>query len=119
MNSTATRRQPPSWALLEQALTNRQPIRLHYHGHERVVCPHALGWKNGRAKVLAYQTAGTTSNGQLPDDPRQRWRSLYIDEIDTPQPTDGAWQTGPNATTTSNCIDEIAVTVDMTANPND
>ena len=32
--------------------------------------------------LLGYQTGGQTSTGALPADPRQRWRCLFIDEID-------------------------------------
>lgn len=92
-------------------MNNQQPVRLAYHGHERVVCPHILGWKNGRAKVLAYQTAGTTSAGNLPDDARQRWRSLFVDEIDDPRPAEGPWETAANASPSSNGIDETAIAV--------
>jgi hypothetical protein len=88
-----------------------------YHGHERVICPHALGWKNGRAKVLSYQKAGTTSEGALPADHRQRWRSMFVDEVEGPEVIDGSWETAPNASMSSNCIDELAVAVDLPAVP--
>jgi hypothetical protein len=61
---------PPAWAVLEQALRHKHPVHMRYRGNERLVCPHALGWKNGRAKALVYQTGGTTGEGELPADPR-------------------------------------------------
>lgn len=77
-----------------------------------MVCPHALGWKNGRAKVLAYQVAGITSRGPLPRDPRQRWRSLFVDEIEATSLTDGPWETATNyAPSDSNCIDTLVMAV--------
>ena len=48
---------PPAWDTLEAALRQRRPVRLTYHGRQRTVCPHALGWKNNKAMLLAYQTA--------------------------------------------------------------
>ena len=32
--------------------------------------------------LLGYQTGGQTSTGALPADPRQRWRCLFVDEVD-------------------------------------
>ena len=73
---------PTSWAALEAALRERRPVRVTYHGHERVLCPHALGWKNGRQMLLGFQTGGWTSAGTLDADPRKRWRCLFIDEVE-------------------------------------
>lgn len=103
---------PPAWAVLQAALTQRRPVRIGYHGHERVVCPHALGWKNGRAKALCYQTGGTTSTGPLPRDSTQRWRSLFIDQIHDPTIIDGPWETADNYTHHSNGIDQMDLTAE-------
>jgi hypothetical protein len=73
---------PLAWAVLEQALCQRRPVHVSYHGRRRLLCPHALGWKGGRPMLLGYQTGGQTSTGALPADPRQRWRCLFVDEVD-------------------------------------
>ena len=94
----------------------RRPVRVSYHGHHRLLCPHALGWNNGRPMLLGYQTGGHTSTGTLPADPRLRWRCLFIDEIDhvttTEPPT--AWQTAENYNPSHpfnfNALDVVAVT---------
>ena len=104
---------PPAWAVLEEALVQRRVVLAYYHGQQRLLCPHALGWKNGRAKVLAYQAGGTTSDGRLPADPRQRWRSMFVDEIDHPVVTDGQWHSADNYTPASNCIDELEIDVNV------
>jgi predicted DNA-binding transcriptional regulator YafY len=100
----------PAWPTLEQALTERRPVRAVYRGSQRVVCPHALGWKNGRPKVLAYQVGGT-SHGGLSTDPRQRWRCMFVDEIDDAMITDGPWKTADNYSHDSNCIDDLEIEV--------
>lgn len=56
----------PAWATLEHALRQRRPVQLSYHGRERTVCPHALGWKNNKAMLLAYQTGGHTGTERRP-----------------------------------------------------
>lgn len=87
---------PGAWEVLAQALSERRPVRARYHGHERVVCPHVLGWAGGRAKVLAYQAAGTTSAGVLPLDASRRWRTMFVDELVGPVVVEGPWQSAPN-----------------------
>jgi WYL domain len=109
MNTEPTR--PLAWVVLEQALTERRPVRIRYHGTDRVVCPHALGWKNGRPKVLAYQPGGTTSRGPLPPDPHQRWRSMFIDEIEQATIAEDPWATAANYSSTSNGIDQLAIAI--------
>jgi hypothetical protein len=73
---------PLAWAVLEGALRRRRPVHVSYHGRRRLLCPHALGWIAGRPMLLGYQTGGQTSTGALPADPRQRWRCLFVDEVD-------------------------------------
>jgi len=86
---------PPAWDLLAQAITTRCSVRASYHGHDRTLCPHLLGWKNGRALTLCYQSAGSTSRGSLGRD-HQRWRWMFVDEIHDAVMTDTRWQTAPN-----------------------
>ena len=73
---------PAAWAAIETALHQRQPIQISYHGHQRLICPHALGWNNRRPMLLGYQTGGHTSTGTLATNPRHRWRNFFVDEID-------------------------------------
>jgi len=99
---------PPAWRVLAHALTQRQTVSARYHGHHRLLCPHALGWKHGRAKLLAYQAAGTTSSGALSATPHHRWRSLFVDEIEDASIVPGLpWQSAGNYTPMSNCIDDL------------
>lgn len=113
--TTTTRALPMAWATLEAALCQRRPVLLSYHGKQRLVCPHALGWKNDRPMVLAYQTGGQTTAGTLPADPRVRWRCLFVDEIDqvgAAAPA-GAWGSADNYNPSHpfHVIDEVAVAI--------
>ena len=96
MTTTATR--PPTWDTLEAALLQRRPVQLTYHGRQRTVCPHALGWKNNKAILLAYQTGRHTSTEPPPDQPRPGWRNLYLDDIHHATLADPAttWETADN-----------------------
>jgi len=102
-----------AWPVLEEALRTRRPVALRYHGRDRVACPHALGWKAGRARVLSYQVGGATSAGTLPDDPAQRWRCLFIDEIEEASIIEGTWQSAANySPATANGIEDVVIAVD-------
>lgn len=97
---------PTTWNVLHQALTDRRAIRAAYHDRLRIICPHVLGWKNGRAKTLVYQTAIL---GPHNHDPRG-WRSLFIDEIQQAILSDDPWTTAHNYNPHTTGIDTLAVT---------
>lgn len=113
MTTTATTAM--AWATLEAALRQRRPVRVSYHGRQRLVCPHALGWKNDRPMLLAYQTGGETTAGTLPADPRKRWRCLFVDEVDSVAAADpaSAWGTADNYNPSHpfHVIDEVVVAI--------
>jgi hypothetical protein len=105
---------PTAWTALEEALRERHPVRVLYHGHERVLCPHALGWKNGRAMLLGYQAGGWTSSGALDTDPHKRWRCLFVDEVAKVLAEPGKdWQSADNYDPVHpfNSIDDVFVAV--------
>jgi hypothetical protein len=66
---------------------------------------------NGRPKLLAYQATGATSAGRLPSQPEQRWRSLFVDEIEHAViAADHPWQSAHNySPETTKCVDQIAL----------
>ena len=103
---TTTTSLPAAWAALEAALRQRRPVRVSYHGHERLICPHALGWKNGRPKALVYQTAII---GPTPTHDQHGWRSLFVDEIHDATITNDPWRTAHNYTPHNTGIDPLAV----------
>jgi hypothetical protein len=105
---------PTAWAALEAALRQHHPVRITYHDKQRLICPHALGWKSGRPMLLGYQTGGHTTTGTLADDPRKRWRCMYIDEIDHIDADEqNAWGTADNYNPTHPfpTIDHLAIAV--------
>jgi aminoglycoside phosphotransferase len=101
---------PKAWVLLELAVMERRRVRLRYHGTDRVVCPHVLGWKNGRAKALLFQVA-VTGQGAVADSPREHWRSMFVDEIEDAVVVEGNWETAENFSLSSNCVEVVGVAV--------
>jgi hypothetical protein len=108
---------PTPWTALDTALRTRRPVLVCYHGRQRLICPHALGWKAGRPMVLGYQTGGHTTTGSLDPDPTRRWRCLYVDEIDNVTPADhtGRWVTANNYNPAqpfpAGVIDKLAIAI--------
>lgn len=105
---------PVAWAPLQAALLQRRAVHVCYHGRQRLICPHALGWKNRRAMVLGYQVGGQTSTGALDPDPRKRWRCLFVDEIELVTADHStSWQTADNYNPERpfNAIDAVSVAI--------
>jgi hypothetical protein len=78
-----------------------------------VLCPHLLGWKNGRALLLSYQASGSTSAGPLSANRKQRWRWMSVDELDGPAITDDVWQTATNYHPHNVSLDVIEIAVQI------
>jgi len=50
-------------------------------------------------------------HGALPTSTHQRWRSMFVDEIEHPAITGDQWQTADNYTLRSNGIDTLAIAI--------
>jgi hypothetical protein len=99
---------PTAWNVLHQAITQRCAVRATYQDRLRVICPHALGWKNGKPKALVYQTAII---GLPPQHDPRGWRSLFVDEIQNLTITDDPWRTASNYTPHTTGIDTLAAAI--------
>ena len=109
--TTTIKARPPTWEPLETAVCQQRPVRLTYHGRQRLISPHALGWHNNRPMLLAYQT----DTAAPPTDPRRQWRCMYIDEIENIGPADpgSAWATADNYNPTHPfpAIDHVTIAI--------
>jgi len=61
---------------LTTAVCGKHLVSFSYHGHRRVIEPHAVGVKNGKTQVLGYQVGGSSSSGDIPD-----WRRFDLSEM--------------------------------------
>jgi len=98
-----------AYDVLRDAILNKQQVVCDYHGHAREICPHVLGMKRGREKVLSFQFGGS---GSSPLPPKGDWRCMFVDEITNAVAQDGAWHTGLGHTQPQTCVDSIDVEVD-------
>jgi hypothetical protein len=98
----------PQYQIIRTAILKHQQLVVSYKGYLREVCPHVIGHKNGREKVLTYQFGGGSSSG-LP--PAGEWRCMFIDEIAKVVAKDGQWHTGNSHTQPQTCVDYVDVDV--------
>lgn len=75
---------------LTAAILCRRAVKIRAKGWEREVCPHALGYRDGRCKVLTYQYSGGSASGLAADG---GWRCFVLQDILRIEITDGAWHT--------------------------
>jgi hypothetical protein len=98
---------PTTWNVLHASLAQRRPVRARYHQRLRVLCPHAIGWKNGQAKVLVFQTAVIDASSSDP----VGWRSMFVDKIQDAAVSDDTWQTADNYTPHTTGIDTLSAAI--------
>jgi hypothetical protein len=70
-------------SLIEAAIGDRRLIEFLYRGLRRVAEPHMLGLSKGGLQLLAYQVAGESSSGGLPE-----WRRFHVRDIQGIKPMD-------------------------------
>jgi hypothetical protein len=63
--------------IISEAIKNKQPLEIRYHGYSRVVEPHAYGRDKGGDEVLrCFQTSGGSESGE-----RFGWKLLKVSEV--------------------------------------
>ena len=98
-----------TFAQTKHALLERQLVSAMYHGFRREMCPHVLGWKDGREHALFFQVGGDSSKG-LPL--AGAWRCLDLSELSDVSIHAGGWRTGPGYyDNPQSCVDEIDVRI--------
>src|ERR1051326_3426228 len=102
-----------AYALIRQAILDRNIVMATYHGHYRELCPHAIGFKNGRRKALLYQFGGTSSSGLGPIGSFDNWRCVFVDELENVRvvESNGKWYTAHNHSRRQTCIDVVDMEV--------
>jgi hypothetical protein len=95
----------PTYDQIRTAMLAKRPLSFRYQGHDRLVCAHVIGLKNGHEQVLTYQYGGGSASG-LPVN--GQWRCMPISGITNIQVLSGPWKTGPNThQKTQTCVDQV------------
>jgi len=102
---------PTTYELLSDAIRNKRNVHAYYNGYYREMCPHVVGYKDGRQNCLLYQFAGESSSGLEPDGSPKNWRCVSIEKLSQVEIVDGKWHTAPNHSRPQTCVDQIEVEV--------
>jgi hypothetical protein len=98
----------PTYALLRQAILDRKQVTCFYDGRRRECCPHAIGTKHGKTRVLMFQFGGESNSG-LPA--AGQWRCMDIAGMAQIAVRDGEWHTATSHLRPQTCIDHVDVDV--------
>lgn len=98
--------------LIKEAIIHKKQVYAKYKNHNREMCPHILGTKNGVQQALFYQFGGSSSKG-LKDDGSD-WRCIKLNELENVSTREGKWYTGTVKTDQrSNCVDVVDIEVEV------
>lgn len=61
--------------MIRWAITEKKSLEFDYDGYPRIVEPHIYGRKNEKNGILAYQTRGQSSDGEL------GWKRMHMKKI--------------------------------------
>jgi hypothetical protein len=76
------------YLLLRLAAARRRPVV--YDGLPRLLCPHVLGRKSGRLRVLCYQFGGNNNSGMaVASETMGGWRCLTVEKLSLVELTHG------------------------------
>jgi len=95
-----------TYSKIKSAIENKQIITADYEGHNRQMCPHILGEKDGHIKALFYQFGGSSQNG-ISMNKIENWICIPINDLTNVEIVEGRWHTANNYPSYSNCVDEI------------
>ncbi len=100
-----------NYAVVRQAILNKDQVIGTYQDHRREMCPHVIGTKGGKRQALFYQFGGTSKSGLGPDGSPENWRCIPIDQLQDLEIRRGPWHTAPDHSRPQTCVDQIDVEV--------
>jgi len=110
LQTAKTPRLEEIYSVVRTAVVSKRPIVAVYHGRQRLLCPHRLGWnKEGQPRVLCYQYGGESESGLGPVGSSTNWRCIALDQLRGVKLLEGAWRTAPNHSRPQTCVAEVDV----------
>jgi hypothetical protein len=101
------------YALIRQAILQKQTISADYKGYYREMAPHTLGTsKSGVEQALFYQFGGESSSGLAPFGDPKNWRCMPLSELANVKVIGAPWTSAPNHSRAQTCVAEVDVEVD-------
>ncbi len=97
-----------AYALVRRAIEERRQVHASYGGHQRRMCPHVIGTRDGQPRALFFQFGGSSSRG-LP--PGGDWRCLRLDRLTGVSIHDGLWHTRAHSEP-QRCIEDVDLEIE-------
>jgi len=98
----------PEFRLLQRAIDEGRNVAAIYGGHERLMTPHTLGWKQDREQCLLYQYGGTSSSQtSFQANSPENWRCVRVERLSNLRIVDGQPQTCTRHTRQQTCVDDV------------
>jgi hypothetical protein len=98
--------------VIRQAIINKHQIVAIYQGYVREMCPHCIGWKNGKEQALFYQFGGSSERGLGADGSSANWRCIPIAGLFQVEEREGEWHTCKSShSRPQTCVGQIDVEV--------
>lgn len=97
-----------TYALVRRAIAERQQVHATYAGHQRRMCPHVIGGKDGRPRALFFQFSGGSGRGLRPGGD---WRCLLLDGLTDISIHDGPWHTRAHSEP-QHCVDDVDLEIE-------
>jgi len=103
-----------SYQLIAEAIRSKKQIHSTYSGLHREMCPHVLGYKDGKEQALFVQFGGLSSSKGSITPASAEWRCIPVGNLSNIKLVDGPWYTleTQNKRRTS-CVDQIDVEVSI------
>ena len=101
-----------TYDLIREAILEKKQVVAYYHGKLREMCPHVIGYKNGREKALFYQFGGRSKRAGGITAASAEWRVMFIDELSDVSIRSGSWQTSKDYSGPGNNFDLVDVVID-------
>ncbi len=103
-----------NYRLTRQAILEKKQVFAVYENHDREMCPHVLGIRDGKGRCLFYQFGGGSRTGIFSvTDPRayQNWRCMEVEKLSELTIRDGPWFSISRDTHRQTCVGEIDLEV--------
>ena len=99
----------PIFDLVWDCIVHKKQLVARYKGESRVLCPHVLGYKNGKEQCLFYQCGGSNL---APVGSARNWRCIPLDGLDEAEARDGPWFTAHSTDSRpTTCVDQVFIQV--------
>lgn len=94
--------------LFVEACEAKKQITCQYHGYYRELCPHVVGYNDGKERSLSFQFGGDSEKGLAPGG---SWRCMDLNEVTEAKIQDGPWHSQLTKGNPQYCVKNIVAEV--------